>query len=78
VESDGGKASIQGQISVLEEKMRLKDTEMRLLQDELTVKKHAALEQDAEVWTDNNVLVEVTKPHSICEWTVPHLSIMII
>ena len=57
MESDGGKASIQGQISVLEDKMRLKDTEVRLLQDELTVKKHAAIEQDAEVWTDNNIVL---------------------
>jgi len=68
VESDGGKASIQGQISVLEDKMRLKDTEVRLLQDELTVKKHAAIEQDAEVGTDENVLVCWSNRTSLYLW----------
>ncbi|KAH3848368.1 hypothetical protein DPMN_090729 [Dreissena polymorpha] len=43
------KKSVQGQIIVIEDKCRLKDTEVKLLQDELVVKKNAAFEQDSEV-----------------------------
>ena len=49
VETDTKKVSIQGKITVLEDKCRLKDTEVKLLEDELMVKKLSAREQDAEV-----------------------------
>lgn len=44
------KESIQAKITLLKDQCRLKDTEVKLLDDELMVKKQAAKEQDMEVW----------------------------
>ncbi|WAR19002.1 KI16B-like protein [Mya arenaria] len=48
LENECRKERTLGHITVLEDKCRLKDTEVKLLQDELAVKKQAAHEQDAE------------------------------
>ncbi|KAL4238780.1 Kinesin-like protein kif16b [Mactra antiquata] len=47
-DNDIHKQSIQAKITLLNDKCRLKDTEMKLLDDELMVKKQTAREQDME------------------------------
>lgn len=48
-EAEKRKESIQEKITSLDDRCQLKDTELKLLQDELMVKKQTAREQDAEV-----------------------------
>lgn len=63
VDVEKRKESIQGQITVIEDKCRLKDTEIKLLDDELMVKKHSAGEQDNEVF-----FLHLHSCHTCCNW----------
>lgn len=49
-EADKKKAGFQGKMTVLDNKCHLKDTELKLLEDELDLRKQSASEQDAEVY----------------------------